>query len=188
MMTARQVALDGRNRGERSFEAIRALGESLSHIPGPKTLVLISGGMPLPAAKSADSLSRLGASLAAGQVNLYTVYLRQRAFGQVKHKVSTTPFEDEAIEQDGIANATSVAGGTLFDAIGTLDQYFDRVVTELSGAYLLGIEVEAADRDGRPHAVSVKVNRNGVDVRARRQYVIERPAGRASSVQIPKND
>jgi len=42
------------------------------------------------------------------------------------------------------------------EAIGTLDQYFDRVAAELSGAYLLGIEVEPGDRDGRPHRVQLR--------------------------------
>jgi hypothetical protein len=45
----------------------------------------------------------------------------------------------------------------------------------MSGAYLLGIEVAPDDRDGRPHRVEVKVVRTGLEVRARKQYVIERP-------------
>jgi hypothetical protein len=118
--------------------------------------------------------------MAAGQVNLYTIYVRRMPFGQVKTDPSPSALEDDLVERDGIENTTSAAGGTLFDAIGTLDQYFDRVVTELSGAYLLGIEVAPADRDGRPHTVSVRVNREGAEVRARRQYVIE-PAARAGA-------
>ena len=60
------------------------------------------------------------------------------------------------------------------EAIGSWGQYFDRIATELSGSYVLGIEVEPSDRNGRPHQVSVKVKRRGVDVRARAQYVIPR--------------
>jgi choline dehydrogenase-like flavoprotein len=58
------------------------------------------------------------------------------------------------------------------------------VAAELSGSYLLGIEVETADRDGKPHRVQVKVNRNDVDVRARKQYVIERSTSPAGSYWV----
>ena len=56
--------------------------------------------------------------------------------------------------------------------IGTAEPFFARVATELSAAYLVGVEVAAADRDGRPHRVEVKVNRPGLDVHGRKQYVI----------------
>jgi hypothetical protein len=50
---------------------------------------------------------------------------------------------------------------------------FERVATEMAGSYLLGIEVTTSDRDGRPHLVAVKINRPGLEVRSRKQYVIE---------------
>jgi hypothetical protein len=73
----------------------------------------------------------------------------------------------------------------LLPAIGTVESSLDRVATELSGSYLLGIEVTAADRDGRPHSVQVHVNRPGVVVRARQQYVISPPTLPKSGVVEP---
>jgi hypothetical protein len=169
----RQMQLDAHLRGQRSLDALFALGEAMAGVEGPKTVLLISGGMPMPDIRGAEAFSRLEAAFAAGQASLYTLYIERSFFGQAKDRVSPTQVEDDALERDGIENATSVTGGTLLLGIGTLDQYFDRVVTEMSGSYLLGIEVASTDRDGRTHQVDVKVARRGLEVRARKRYVIE---------------
>ena len=171
-MLVRQVCLQAHLRSERSLESLRALGEDLSQVMGPKTMVLITGGLPPADIKSVDYYNRVAGALAAGQVALYTIYLEQATFGQVKNSLSPTFAEDAGPEREGIENATAAAGGTFIQAIGRLEQYFDRIITELSGSYLLGIEVEARDRDGKVHDVQVKVNRRGLEVRARKQYLI----------------
>jgi hypothetical protein len=47
------------------------------------------------------------------------------------------------------------------------DVAFDRVLSETSGHYLLGVESTADDRDGQPHPIRVKVKRGGAQVRSR---------------------
>jgi len=160
-----------RLRGERSLEALRDLGLALQRIDGPKTMVLLSGGTPSPDRISRTWFALVAEALAAAQVSLYTLYLEQPDF-QAKHRTSPTAGLDRLINRYGLEDATSGSGGTFMEAIGSWDAYFNRIVTEMSGAYLLGIEVGPADRDGRPHNVSVKVKRAGVSVRARTQYVI----------------
>jgi VWFA-related protein len=175
MTQARQMALQAHLRGQRSLDALASLAEGLAAVEGPKTLVLISGGMPMPDLHSLAAFDRIEASFAAAQVSLYTLYLERSSFGQVKNKPSPTASDDDLLERDGIENAASVTGGTIMVGVGTLDQYFDRVVTELSGSYLLGVEVAPADRDGRTHWVDVRVSRRGVEVRARKRYLIDSP-------------
>jgi hypothetical protein len=104
--------------------------------------------------------------------------MERSGFGQASTTLPLTATEDEQIERDGIESVTQAAGGTLLPVIGQVETYFDRVATELSGVYLLGIEVTPTDRDGKPHLVNVRVNRNGLSVRGRKQYVIQpRAAG-----------
>jgi hypothetical protein len=90
-------------------------------------------------------------------------------------RTSPTPSEDDALERYGVENLSSSAGGALLEIVGEFEPAFDRVTREIAGNYLLGVEVEASDRDGNPHRVDVKVRRPGVTVRARRQYVIGKP-------------
>ena len=83
-------------------------------------------------------------------------------------------------------SGSSVAwGGTLLLVTGEFEPLLDRVSRELAGAYLLGVEVEAADRDGHPHRVDVHVNRDGVSVRARQQYVIGPASGSPGPAAAP---
>ncbi len=187
MTQVRQMALQAHLRGQRSLDALAQLAEGLATVEGPKTVLLISGGMPMPDLHSLAAFDRIETSFAAAQVSLYTLYLERSSFGQVRNKPSPTAVEDDLLERGGIENAMSVTGGTLMVGIGTLDQYFDRVVTELSGSYLLGVEVEPADRDGRTRRVDVKVNRRGVEVRARRRYVIDEPRPTRADAEQPKS-
>ena len=171
-MLVREVHVQAHLRGARSLDGLRDLGEGLKQIEGPKTVVLVSGGAPPPDIRAGYAYSQIAAAFAAAQVTLYTVYFEQAQIGQVKDRPSPTYAEDQKLEMDAVANATSAAGGTFIEAVGSVDQHFERVATELSGSYLIGIEVEDRDRDGKPHRVQVEVRRRAVEVRARRQYVI----------------
>jgi VWFA-related protein len=186
-MQIRQMQLAARNRAQRSFDALAGLADGLAGVQGPKTVLLISGGMPTPDQNSAQAFDRVEAAFSAAQATLYTLFLERTSYGQVRDRPSPTAFEDANLEREGIENVTSATGGTLMLAIGTLDQYFDRVVTELSGSYLLGIEVAAADRDGRTHQVDLKVTRRDVEVRTRRRYVIEEPRATRGSAAVSRD-
>jgi VWFA-related protein len=171
-MAVRQVQTLAHLRGRRSLDALRHLAQALQGIEGPKTMVLVSGGAPRPDVRAGYDYSTLAAAFAGGQVTLYTILVRPEQLGQVKNRVSPTFAEDAALEREGVENATSAAGGTFMEAIGTFGQYFDRVATELSAVYLLGVEVQPTDRDGKTHHVRVAVDRRGVEVRARKEYLI----------------
>ncbi len=171
LMYAHQVALDGHMHAQRSLDALHAVADGLSQIPGPKTIVLVSGGLGIP--ETSTAFDPLEPALAAGQVTLYTLYIEHMSLGQVARRISPSYAWDDRIDAMGLENVTAAAGGVMVRVTGEVEAAFDRLATEMSGSYLLGIEVEAADRDGKPHAVDVRVNRRGVEVRARRQYVIE---------------
>ena len=139
---------------------------------GPKTMLFVSGGMPMPDARSVAPFSKLEQMFAAAQITLYTLYMERSPFGDLRNQVSPSAGFDDMVERDGLENATAVTGGTFMLGIGTIDQYFTRVLTELSGSYLLGVEVAPTDKDGKPHRVEVRSNRSGLEIRSRKQYLI----------------
>jgi VWFA-related protein len=171
-----EMVREARARGQRFIDALVGVAGACSQVPGSKTMVLVSGGTPMTERYQASQVTRLNAVFAAGQITLYTIFLERSPYDASKTQTSPTELEDMRLEEAGLANATSTVGGTFMRAIGTVDQYFDRVVRELAGYYLLGVEVDAADHDGRSHQVAVKVDRRQVDVRARKEYVIPKPA------------
>jgi VWFA-related protein len=175
LIQANQMAMMGHDRAQRSLDALRRLAGLLSSIPRPKTLVLVSGGFPPPV--TATEFTPVAMALAAAQVNLYSIYLQKDVSGTSAAQPSPTPAQDEWLTRSGIENVTGAAGGTLLLVTGEFEPLLDVVSRELAGSYLLGVEVAAADSDGHPHRVEVRVNRTGLSIRSRRQYVIGSPSG-----------
>jgi len=183
-MEIRQMQIQAHLRAERSLDALRALAESLARLDGAKTLLYVTGGAPVPELTSMAAYSRLGTAFATAQISLYTLYVHQEQLFQAKYRPSPTALQDMDLERQGVENTTGAANGTMLEVVGAYDKYFDQILAELSASYLVGVEVQPSDRDGRPHYVSVSVNRKGVEVRARQQYVIE-AAGRAPGGESP---
>jgi tetratricopeptide (TPR) repeat protein len=51
------------------------------------------------------------------------------------------------------------------------DPAFTRIMRSMSGHYLIGVEAQAADRDGRRHRISVRTSRRGVTLFSRRGFL-----------------
>jgi VWFA-related protein len=170
-LQAHLMVLQAQSRARNSIEAVQQIAETFRKVPGPKTLVLVSGGMTDP--ESFSYYSRLSEVLAAGQISVYTILIERMQFGDASARQSPTPSEDDRLQSNGAENLTAAAGGTVMRVVGQVEAGFDRVASEMSAAYVLGIEVATSDRDGKPHFVDVKTTRPGLQVRARKQYVIE---------------
>jgi len=57
----------------------------------------------------------------------------------------------------GLQRIAGAAGGQYFRVTaGSGDNFFKRVLTETSAYYVLGVQPEPADRDGKPHFIRVK--------------------------------
>jgi VWFA-related protein len=157
---AHRMAMTAKMRAQRSLDALRAMANGMRRLAGPKTVVLVSGGLPTP--ESTRSFSEIEQAFASAQITLYTLYIERMQYGQAKiARRPPNPFADDRLEGYGVENVTSAAGGTFIPIIGKVEPAFERVATEMAGSYLLGIEVTTSDRDGRPHLVAVKTSRPG---------------------------
>ena len=67
-----------------------------------------------------------------------------------------------------------IAGGTFLEVNTGPDSAIERLVRETSAYYLLGVEVDEADRNGEAHRIEVKVNQRGANVRNRAVVTIPR--------------
>ena len=75
-----------------------------------------------------------------------------------------------------------MARGALFKVTASADFAFDRIVGELSGYYLLSFEPDGGDRDGAAHRIKVETRRQGVTLRARREFVVTEASRSARTV------
>ena len=101
------------------------------------------------------------AALAAGRAN---EHLRVPARREPERRDAFTGTLNPAFSADdrrerrpGLETLTASARGTLFDLVGTGTSVFERLSTELSGYYLVGVEPDARDQDGKPHPIRSSV-------------------------------
>ena len=91
-------------------------------------------------------------------------------------------YGDRKAQGEGLETLAGVTRGALFTVTGSGENVFDRITSELSGYYLLGVESDGRDKDGKPHPIRVDVGRRGATVRSRRQLInaaSDRPAARS---------
>jgi VWFA-related protein len=175
---AREMVRQVREQTWDSFTVLTELVEALVSIEEPKTLVLISEGY-IQDQETTGYFRHLGRAAAAARVNLYALQFEAPMMDASRGRISPTLMDDLTLQADGMDTLAGMAGGAMFRALGSGRSAFARVEREISGYYLLGFEPEGNDRDGKPHRISVRVEREGAIVRSRVEFIIPREsAGR----------
>jgi hypothetical protein len=121
-----------------------------------------------------------GKEAAQAGVLLYTLHLNTAfldAFSPDAPSSAQTAMRDANVYARGLDLFNGMAGGTFLEVNTGADFAVDRMMRETSAYYMLGIEVEDADRNGQPQRIEVKVNQRGVSVRNRAEVVIPKKIG-----------
>src|SRR5207249_3515137 len=159
---------------------LRELLVGLSRIDAPKTLLLLSEGFVM---NDEALIIELGTLAAQARTSLYALKLDAPLFEITEARAPINPFQDRQARTEGLDLLAGAARGTLFTVTGTGATLFDRIASELAGYYLLGVESDPRDHDGKSHTVKIDVPRRGAVVRSRRQVlnaVADRPAPRTA--------
>ncbi len=161
---ANQVYLAYRERSLASQRALATVLDSLKRIEGPKTVILISEGLGTERASEARDLA---VTASEAQVTLFVLLLSTSAADASYSRSEPASSEDRELETEGLYDLAGLTRGSVLHVVGAADNAFRRVSRELAGYYLLGLEPEEGDRDGRSHTVKVTVERPKASVRAR---------------------
>jgi len=151
----------------------------LGTLPGRKTLVVFSAGMPSadrPGARpNVDDLARvLGESAARTNTTIYTLFFDSTSFEALApetRKANAHP-TFQARESDVLSRFLDqfarTSGGTLMRVVvGAGEGALAQILRETSAYYLLGVTPEPSDRDGKTHRLRVKVDAKGATIRSR---------------------
>ena len=150
---------------------LRAIVAQLKRIPAPKTLIWVSQGMI--ADDRYPDIARIADEALAARVNIYVLHLDPIDQADASTpRVFPTLQEDRQMMSEGLEFMAGVGRGALFRTSGTADYAFTQIANELAGSYLLTIEPQASDRDGRMHAIDLKVRRAGALVRSRHRFAV----------------
>jgi VWFA-related protein len=165
-----------------SIAGLRAVLDAMASVPGRKTLMVLSAGLPMSAqpggrpnlAIETDSIARRAA---AANVSLYVLYMNihfLRSFSAESGKRNHTIFDDIALFGHGLERFASSGGGSFFQVEVNSDPFVGRSLRETSASYLLAVQAAPEERDGKEHFIRVSVKQKGAAVRYRRIVTIPR--------------
>jgi VWFA-related protein len=182
--TVDPIATDWRQRAHATLRDLEALVDALKGIDDAKHLVFITGG---PVATADDDLLLQGIARRAAearvvihavQVNLPAYQSRAERlspsapFQKLLDRVPETPDTLDQVQSAAYVLAAATGGAALTPL--APDTAFRDLARGLSATYILGVNVESEDRNGKPHRIEVqvpKLERGGL-VRFRRQFVL----------------
>jgi VWFA-related protein len=162
-----------------------SLLQELRATPERKTVLLMSGGMPMADSghgrpNLGNALKTMGEQAAYANATVHTIYFNKNddaafALDSRRHRPSTV--RTRSIDMRALAQFSEPSGGLLLASdVGAGEAEIERLLADSAAYYVLGVEPDARDRDGRPHRIQVKIKEKGADVRSRRLVVVARPA------------
>ena len=165
-------------QARRSINGLQSAVDAISRVAGPKTLVVLSAGLIPTGSPRIDVRAEIQAvadTAAAANLRIYVLHLARSvldAFSADRLKAPATPFEDQAALSAGLQMLAGMSAGSLFTVSAGADAAFDRVARETSAAYVIGLEPEPADRDGKAHRIQVRVRVPNTTVRSRASFIV----------------
>lgn len=169
----------------RSFSGLRDVVASVKGVIGRKTVVVLSAGIPSGDRTGGRLYMRndavqAGKEAAEAGILLYTLHLNTAfldSFSPDAPSTQQTAMREANVYAKGLDTFNGTAGGTFMEVNTGANFAIDRMMRETSAYYLLGVEVQDADRDGKTHRIQVKVDAKNSSVRNRATFVIPKKAG-----------
>jgi VWFA-related protein len=164
-----------------SVSGLRGVLDTVGALPGRKTLMLISAGLPMNprGTPNPDSETAYIAQRAAAfNINLYVFYMNVhflKAFSAEYGKRNNTLFDDITLFGYGLEKFADGAGGSFFQVEVNSDPFVARALRETSAVYLLAVQARPEDRDGKDHFIRLTVKERGATVRYRKVVNIPVP-------------
>jgi VWFA-related protein len=169
-----------------TYAFIGGVVSKLAALPGERTLILISSGFPNNDPQAQAMESRLIDFAAQSNVTIdaldargmYTTVLSAGEELAGANLVLRDQFRSAAESQDDapMANLADGTGGTFFHHDNDLDAGFKKLTEAPEIVYLLELSLDGVKADGTFHRLKVKVRRDDVDVKARSEFFMPRPA------------
>ena len=175
---------------DQKLEAVEGLVNVLATIPGRKAVVEFTGGITQTGEENRAELRSATDAANRADVSIYSIDARGMFAtppgGDVTANAATgtSMFSGAAVyhqtdqredSRDTLATLSTDTGGKAFFDLGDLSDAFPAIQKDYSGYYLIGYDLPPeVKRDGRWHAIRVKVNAAGAHVRYRNGYYAPR--------------
>ena len=167
-LESEEVVREVREDADHSLRGLRQLLQQLTLVEGPKLLILLSEGF------LADDVDLRSIVTLAGEartaINVLVVDLRQTDVTLPNRPPSESA--DRRLNVQTLEGLAGMSRGSLFRIAGTGEPVFDRLASEISAYYILGVEQRPVDSIGDRHRIDVEVRRRDVTIRSRQAFVL----------------
>jgi VWFA-related protein len=178
---ANRLVAEDRDSTLQTLRAIEAFSEGLARVPGAKTVVFLSDGFAL---QNLDAELRLAVGQAArAGAHFYSVDARGLNKGSTSQLIDQPLADNPAgggtrfdSQEDGTNSLAVDTGGFAIRNENNFGRALDTIQRDAATYYVLAYSPTNDTLDGKYRSISVKVNRPGVHVRARRGYLAVAPA------------
>jgi VWFA-related protein len=190
MEKAKRLVATYKSAARLSLSVVDTLSKGLARREGPKTIVFLSEGFIIQE-QEAELRQAVGQAARAG-AHFYTVDARGLNTGtganiidqaQAESAIGVSPRFD--MQADGTNSLAVDTGGFAIRNENNFGRALDDIQRDAGTYYVVGYIPERDTFDGKYRAISVKVNRPGVNVRARRGYLAVAPAVLTSPAAVP---
>jgi VWFA-related protein len=195
MSKARQMVTAYRTATLQTLTLVDVLSKGLASLPGPKTIVFFSEGFVLEDLES-QLRQAIGQAARAG-AHFYTVDARGLNRGGAGSQIIDAPMPDNPMgaqptfdaQADGINSLAVDTGGFAIRNENNFGRALAEIQQDAGIYYVVGYAPANEALDGKYRAISVKVARPDVKIRARRGYLALPPAAllRTTAAASPKS-
>ncbi|HEY6509959.1 MAG TPA: VWA domain-containing protein, partial [Vicinamibacterales bacterium] len=168
-----EIARRSREDADSSVAGLRRLLRELTTVEGHKSLILLTEGL---AVDDVNELASIAALAGAARTSINVLVLDLRRSDVTVTEQPPTEQADRRLQMTGLEGLATMSLGSLFYIAGTGEPIFERLSSEISAYYLLGVEQRPSDREGDRHRVDVEVRRRGVTIRSRQAFVLNSAA------------
>ena len=170
---ARMMVQEQRMLTDDSLRALESILDALRAIEGPKHLVWLSEGLVIDGPGAI--IRPIERAAAAARTTIHVLLIDPPLVDVSVGALPPTPLEDRQQEEQGLRQLAAMTRGDLRRVGPNANAVFERLETQMSGYYLLGVESLPSDQAGDAHEIDVSVLRRGTRVRARREFLIPVP-------------
>ncbi len=175
---AAEIARRVREDADASVAGLRLLLRELTTVEGHKSLVLLTEGL---AVDDQNEIAAIAALAGAARTSINVLVLDLHRGDITITATSPTEQADRRLQMMGLESLAVASLGSLFYIAGTGEPIFERLSSEISAYYLLGVEERPSDSEGARHRIDVEVHRRGVTIRSRQAFVL------SSAQQVKKS-
>ena len=173
---------------DRRLQALRAIADQVANVPQKKSLIYFSSGMQRTGIENQSELRAAINSAVLANLSIYTLDIRGlqalppggeaqsaslRGTSAYSGRAQLNALDSNFQSQETLVTLAADTGGKAFLDSNDFGRVFKGVQDDTSMYYLLGYHSTNTNRDGKYRRITVKVNRPGVKIDARRGYYAE---------------